>query len=63
MRITLKRKVIGLATLAAVLPVLVMFLLITTQKNELKNGVAADMNEITHREAGKSRALFARCVN
>jgi methyl-accepting chemotaxis protein WspA len=60
MQITLKRKVIGLATLAAVLPVLVMFLLITTQKNNLKNEVVADMNDIAHREAGELARLVGQ---
>ncbi len=53
MHVTLKHKIVWLAALAAALPVLVMSLLILTQKRELVKNIVDDMNAVSRSETGQ----------
>jgi methyl-accepting chemotaxis protein len=57
MHMTLKYKIVWLAVLAAALPVLVMSILILTQKQGLMSKIVADMNSISGNETGEIAKL------
>ncbi|MEI7435409.1 MAG: methyl-accepting chemotaxis protein [bacterium] len=60
MQLTLKYKIVWLAALAAALPVLVMSLLILTQKQGLMTNIVVDMNTISRDETGQIAKLVHR---
>ncbi len=63
MQLTLKHKIIWLAVLAAALPVLVMSLLILTQKQKLMTNIVNDMNLISKNDTGQIAELVHQMCN
>ena len=63
MQLTLKHKIIWLAVLAAALPVLVMSLLILTQKQALMTNIVNDMNLISKNDTGQIAKLVHQMCN
>ncbi len=62
MQLTLKNKIVWLAVLAAVLPVLVMSALILTQKQDLMANIVEDMNAIAKNETGRiAKLVYQMC--
>lgn len=57
MQLTLKYKIVWLAVLAAVLPVVVMSLLILSQKQDLMTNIVGDMNAISKSDTGQIAKL------
>lgn len=60
MQLTLKHKIVWLAVLAAALPVLVMSMLILSQKQDLMKNIAADMNLLSRNDTGQIAKLVHR---
>lgn len=60
MQLTLKNKIVWLAVLAAALPVLVMSLLILSQKQDLMTNIVNDMNTISRNDTGQIAKLIHR---
>ncbi|MCG2660259.1 MAG: methyl-accepting chemotaxis protein [Kiritimatiellae bacterium] len=60
MQLTLKHKIVWLAVLAAALPVVVMSLLILTQKQDLMTDIINDMNAISKNDTGQIAKLVHR---
>lgn len=62
MQLTLKYKIVWLAVLAAALPVLVMSLLILTQKQDLMANIANDMNAISRNDTEQiAKSVYRVC--
>ncbi|MDQ1257391.1 MAG: methyl-accepting chemotaxis protein, partial [Candidatus Hydrogenedentes bacterium] len=60
MKLTLKSRVIGLAVMAALLPMVVTFVMIASQQADLGVSVAEDMNAIAQNESKQNTEMFYR---